>query len=102
WAVDSLDLRPSGIIGLLAISCAALVVMVFTLPKEPWRTVVSTIESRASPSDLVLLDAWYLTPIFDYYDRGRLARDGVFPSDLSTSLDARIRTHPSVWLIVAE
>lgn len=77
--------------------------------REPWRTVVTDLESSAKPRDIVLFNVGYTREnIFDYYAKRRDIVKGPFPVD-GLDVDERnvrelkqtIDSHDRVWLVFA-
>lgn len=53
---------------LLAVSLSASLVVLFVVPKDDWRSAVSTINKQAAPGDIAWLDPASGRLAYDYYD----------------------------------
>ncbi len=73
--------------------------------KEQWREAVALVDSRATSSDLILLDPDYLRHGFNYYGRRSIATlpltDPLLERTLSRDPEmmARLRQHDRIWLV---
>jgi mannosyltransferase len=70
------------------------------LDKAPWREVAKLVREEVRPGDMVVLNAFYISEVFNYYFRvpnGVTVAAPQFIEDIPASLDSA----PRIWLVQA-
>jgi 4-amino-4-deoxy-L-arabinose transferase-like glycosyltransferase len=66
WAMHRLQLKTWQISALVTFSLALCALNIFWAPKQPWRDIVSLVETELGPDDALWVDE-LAAPAFDYY-----------------------------------
>jgi mannosyltransferase len=114
-AARGLTLLPSRVlqaavaVALMGVSVAPLRHYYGTMQKDPWRTMVASVESAAQPRDLVLFNQPYGQIPFDYYrKRSDLIevpfleyREGLTSRSVRELVRVATAGHDRVWLVLS-
>lgn len=78
------------------------------IDKEQWRDVASYIDANAKNGDLLLFNASYCQPVFDYYSKRTDLFKKPFPNggrnvdeEVIKELAPTVEGHKEVWIILA-
>jgi len=96
WAPTALPYRRLGQALILAASLALSILNIVAIPKAPWREAVTSLEAQIQPGDSVWVDE-LAVPAFDYYDRGKHAREVLFVNSLGSLAEQQVQG--SLWLV---
>lgn len=94
--------RPHLLAALILVTLPVTGHVIAVREQEAWRDAVQFVEENAQPDDVILFNAWYAQPSFEYYYRGDLLRQGIRVKDATETLPNITASHRRVWLVLSQ